>query len=44
LGRLYKETGQPEKAAAALAKSEELRVKMRDEQEEILRMTLLSPN
>lgn len=44
LGRLYKETKQPEKAAAALAKSEELRVKMRDAQEGILRTTLLSPN
>jgi len=37
LWRLYKVTGQPEKAAAALAKSEELRGKMRDEQEEVLR-------
>jgi len=44
LFRLYKDTGQPEKAAVALAKSEELRVKMRDEQEETLRMTLLSPS
>ena len=44
LFRLYKDTGQPEKAATALAKSEELRAKMRDEQEEILRMTLLAPN
>jgi tetratricopeptide (TPR) repeat protein len=43
LWQLYKSTGQPEKAAASLAKGEELRVKIRGEQEEILRMTLLSP-
>ena len=52
LGMLYRETGQPEKASAALAKSEELRAKMRDEQEAImrdeqaaiLRKTLLAPD
>jgi tetratricopeptide (TPR) repeat protein len=43
LWQLYKTTGQPEKAATALAKGEELRVKIRDEQEEILRTALLSP-
>jgi hypothetical protein len=43
LWRLYKDTGQTQKAAAALAKNEELRAKMRDEQEEVLRKTLLAP-
>jgi tetratricopeptide (TPR) repeat protein len=43
LGRLYKEIGQSGKASAALAKSEELRVKMRDEQQEALRRILLDP-
>jgi tetratricopeptide (TPR) repeat protein len=43
LGKLYKETGQEQKAAAILAKSEELRVKMRDEQEEIMRQVLVAP-
>jgi tetratricopeptide (TPR) repeat protein len=43
LWQLYKSTGQPEKANAALAKGEQLRLKIRDEQEEILRTTLLGP-
>ena len=43
LGKLYKETGQTQKATAILAKSEELRVKMRDEQEDIMRQVLLAP-
>jgi tetratricopeptide (TPR) repeat protein len=44
LWQLYKNTGQPEKANAALAKGEKLRLKIRDEQEEILRMALLAPD
>jgi tetratricopeptide (TPR) repeat protein len=44
LWQLYKSTGQPEKANAALAKGEQLRLKIRDEQEEILRMALLAPD
>jgi tetratricopeptide (TPR) repeat protein len=43
LGALYKQTGQSAKATVALAKSEELRVKMRDEQEKALREILLAP-
>jgi hypothetical protein len=43
LGRLDKETGQPEKAAPTLAHSEQLGAKMRDEQEESMRNELLGP-
>lgn len=43
LGRLYKETGQAEKAATTLAHSEQFRTKMRNEQEEIMRNELLGP-
>ena len=43
LGRLYKETGRPEKAAATLAHCEQFGTKMRNEQEEIMRNELLGP-